>query len=207
MGNSLSRLVNRFLFLRNSSLLRKGEALPTLYHGGPKRFESFDVARSNFRGLTYFTASKQLAKAFAGGRGHKTGFVYSVKVPSNLHLFDATDVKDLDHLKVILTELVNKKSKDPITEMDYNPEGKTIYLEGQAIKNPTTEQFVDHTLWRLKNKSWRILEGEEITKYLQSQGYDGLITSESGAKNVGLFPKAINKVEIVEVEEIGVDPN
>jgi hypothetical protein len=60
-------------------------------------------------------------------------------------------------------------------------------------------------LWEIKNKAWRTLEGEQIVKFLQDSGYDGLITQEGSNNNIGIFDPSLIKIE--SVEEIEVDPD
>lgn len=175
-----------------------------LYHGSPKRFTSFDKDKSNYRGLTYFTPSKNMAKNFAGGRCLDKGYIYSVSF-TNLNLFDPTNLDNLELLRPIVKSLVENKVNDTVTGADFNPSGKTVsFGSDEFITNPTNEQMVEYVLWKIKNKAWRTLEGEQITKFLEDAGYDGLITQEGRNDNIGIFNTSL--INIKSVEEIETDP-
>lgn len=175
-----------------------------LYHGSPKRFTSFEKDRSNYRGLTYFTSSRSMAEAFAGGRGLNEGYIYTVSFTKPLNLFDPSNLENLELLRPIIKSLVKAKFKDTLTGANFNPSG-TIYLNGQEIIGPTDEQMVEYVMWKVKNKAWRTLEGEQIVEFLINSGYDGLITREGGNDNVGIFNPDLIKIE--NIEEIKVDPD
>jgi hypothetical protein len=184
--------------------MAEDKSIGALYHGSPKKFDSFDKGKSNYRGLTYFTSSRSMAKAFAGGRGLDKGYIYSVSFTKPLNLFDPSNLENLELLRPIIKSLVNARFKDTLTGADFNPSG-TIYLSGQEIVNPTDEQMVEYVMWKIKNKAWRTLEGEQIVEFLTNSGYDGLITREGGNDNVGIFDPALIKIE--NIEEIEVDPD
>lgn len=177
------------------------------YHGSPKRFESFNRSNSNYRGLTYFTPNKDMAKNFAGGRGLTEGYLYTVSFSgSPLNLFDPTNLGNIELLRPIIKSLVENKVKDTVTDADFDPSGKTVsFGSGESISNPTNDQMVEYVLWKIKNKAWRTLEGERITKFLEDAGYDGLITQEGGNNNIGIFDT--NLINIVSREELEVDPD
>lgn len=175
------------------------------YHGSPKKFDTFDRSKSNYRGLTYFTPSKDMAKTFAGGRCLDKGYIYTVSFARPLNLFDPTNLDNLELLRPIVKSLVENKFKDTVTGANFNPSGTIISLKpGEEITNPTNEQMVEYVLWKIKNKAWRTLEGEQIVKFLQDAGYDGLITQEGSNDNIGLFNT--NLINIESVEEVEVDP-
>jgi len=175
------------------------------YHGSPKKFDTFDRSRSNYRGLTYFTPKREFAVAFAGGRGLDKGYVYSISFAKPLNLFDATDLTNIESLRPIIKSLVDGGVKDSVTGVDFNPAGKTINLNGEEIKNPNSDQMTEWMIWRIKNKSWRILEGEAVTSFIEGAGYDGIVTQESAIDNIGVFDTSLIKIE--NIEEIEVDPD
>lgn len=177
-----------------------------LYHGSPKRFDTFDRSKSNYRGLTYFTPNKNMAKNFAGGRCLDKGYIYSVSFTKPLNLFDPTNLDNLELLRPIVKSLVENKISDAVTGADFDPSGKTVSLSpGEFITNPTDDQMVEYVLWKIKNKAWRTLEGEQITKFLEDAGYDGLITQEGSNNNIGIFNTSLIKIE--SLEEVEVDPD
>lgn len=177
-----------------------------LYHGSPKRFDTFDRSKSNYRGLTYFTPNKNMAKNFAGGRCLDKGYIYAVSFAKPLNLFDPTNLDNVELLRPIVKSLVENKINDAVTGADFDPSGKTVSLSpGEFITNPTDDQMVEYVLWKIKNKAWRTLEGEQITRFLENSGYDGLITQEGSNNNIGIFDTSLIKIE--SVEEIEVDPD
>ena len=176
------------------------------YHGSPKKFDTFDRSRSNYRGLTYFTPNKNMAKNFAGGRCLDKGYIYTVSFTKPLNLFDPTSLENLELLRPIVKSLVENKFKDTVTGADFDPSGKTVsFGTDESISNPTNDQMVEYVLWKIKNKAWRTLEGEQITRFLEDSDYDGLITQEGSNNNIGIFDTSLIKIE--SVEEIEVDPD
>jgi len=178
-----------------------------VYHGSAKKFNSFDSTKSNYRGLTYFTTNINFAKSFASGRGLGKGIIYKVQLPSDIKIFDITEEGNVQKLTQIIAELVKERYKDPVTGLDYSPENKTIALNGETIKNPSDDQMVQHFVWRLQNKSWRMLEGERVLKFIESLGYDGLVTKEGNNDNVGIFASKTDRIKILSIDEIDVDPD
>lgn len=175
------------------------------YHGSPKYFRTFDRDKSHYRGLTYFTPKRSFAVAFAGGRGLDKGYVYTISFSKPLNLFDATDLTNIESLRPIIKSLVGSGAKDSVTGVSFNPTGATINLNGEEIREPSIDQMTEWMLWRVKNKSWRILEGEAITKFIEEAGYDGVVTQESGTDNIGVFDTSLIKIE--NIEEVEVDPD
>jgi hypothetical protein len=175
------------------------------FHGSPKKFNSFDRSKSHYRGLTYFTPRRDFAVAFAGGRGLDKGYIYTISFTKPLNLFDATDLQNIESLRPIIKSLVEKGIKDSVTGISFNPSGATIHLNGEEIKDPSVDQMTEWMLWRVKNKSWRILEGEAITKFIEEAGYDGIVTQESGVDNIGVFDTTLIRID--NIEEIEVDPD
>lgn len=176
-----------------------------LYHGSPKKFDTFDRSRSNYRGLTYFTPNKNMAKNFAGGRCLDKGYIYTVSFTKPLNLFDPTNLDNLELLRPIVKSLVENKVNDTVTGANFDPSGKTVsFGTGESISNPTNDQMVEYVLWKIKNKAWRTLEGEQITKFLEDAGYDGLITQEGSNNNIGIFNASLINIE--SAEEVEVDP-
>lgn len=185
--------------------IAQDESTAILYHGSPKKFDTFDRSKSNYRGLTYFTPNKNMAKNFAGGRCLDKGYIYTVSFTKPLNLFDPSNLENLESLRPIIKSLVKARFKDTLTGADFDPSGKTVsWGTGEFITNPTDEQMVEYVLWKIKNKAWRTLEGEQIVKFLQDSGYDGLITQEGSNNNIGIFDPSLIKIE--SVEEIEVDP-
>lgn len=211
MNKNINNLLATLKKLQNYSAINeilkiaKDRSAGTFYHGSPKYFSSFDKSKSHYRGLTYFTPKREFAVAFAGGRGLDKGYVYEISFARPLNLFDATDVENIESLRPIVKTLIENGVKDSVTGIDFSPMGKTINLNGQEFVNPSTDQMTDWILWRIKNKSWRILEGESITKFIEESGYDGVITQESGTDNIGVFDTSLIRIE--KIEEIEVDPD
>ena len=147
-----------------------------------------------------------MAKNFAGGRCLDKGYIYTVSFTKPLNLFNPTNLDNLELLRPIVKSLVEAKFKDTVTGANFDPSGITISrTPDELITNPTDEQMVEYVLWKIKNKAWRTLEGEQVVRFLQDSGYDGLITQEGSNDNIGIFDPSLIKIE--SVEEIEVDPD
>ena len=183
--------------IKFKNLILEMISLPDIvYHGTVQDFDSFSTSKSNFRGTIYFTTDKNFAIEFAKDREGLKPIVYHCKLNIN-NVFDPEKQENLDLIKPIIAELVQEKYKDPITGVGFLIPN-VIYLDGNEIKNPSLEQTVDWYIWRVKNGSWRILEGEKVLNVIKEKGFDALITKEGGAKNIAVFdPK---KIQIIKKE-------
>ena len=173
-----------------------------VYHATNIDFDKFDVSKSNYRGLIYFTVNKNFAKKYADEivGGDKPVIMYHCELNVN-KVFDPEDIDSLNLLKPIIQDLVKKNYKDSVTGKDYNPSGvSTIFIDGKKITNPSFDDMVNWNLWLARHGSWRILEGENILNYIKKNGYDALITYELNAQNIAVFDA--DKVKILKKEYI-----
>jgi hypothetical protein len=209
MNNKIKSLIN---FLRSSGFndiateirkLAQDVSSKVFYHVSPNLFGSFDPNKSQFGGLTYFTENKNFAqKAFSSliNDGEGISYLYTIKIKQPLNLFEPNHPENINKLRPLVETLVKEKYKDPVTGVRFDPTGVTIMLNGEEIKDPSIDQMTDWMLWRISNKSWRILEGGAIIKFIKESGYDGVLTNEIGSDNVGIFDTSL--IDIVKIEEV-----
>ncbi len=191
--------------IKLKDLLFEEVNLPDIvYHGSGKDFDKFDDKMSNFRGLIYFTLDKNFAKEFAKGRKTGKSIIYHCKLHVKKDkVFDYANTESLNELKPIIKELIKDKYKDPITNASFIIPNWKLSFDGKEIENPTIDDAVDWYLWRIKNGSWRILEGEKILNFIKEKEYEALLTVEGGTKNIAVFNP--EKIQILEKEYL--DPN
>lgn len=183
------------------TLLSENIQIPdVVYHGSHKNFDSFDSGKSNYRGTIYFTTSEHFARAFASDDDDKpVGFIYHCRLSVN-NPFDPTREDHRDALRPIMRDLIEQGFKDPLTGASFSIPKFPISPNGVEIPEPNLEDAVDWYLWRIKNGSWRILEGERVLNHIRENGFDALLTEERGAQNIAVFDP--RKIQIIKKENL-----
>jgi hypothetical protein len=156
-----------------------------VYHGtaSKDKIQNFDLKKSNYANAIFFTDNLDFAKSFAYDEV-RDGSVQEQLLNVN-NSFDYTNKAHKEELRDIIRKLVKEGYQSP-TGIKFRNDLPSINIGQKVIKNPTTEDFVDHYMWRLDNGSWRIIETDKIIDHIAKK-YDSINVTERGGKNIAVF--------------------
>jgi len=146
---------------------------------------------------------KKITHNFATGQGFSgdetKGHVFTACLDAK-NPFNPQNKDHREMLIPIIKQNVEAKYKDEATGANFNI---SPTLTNPKTKQPvqTTDDAVDHILWRIENKSWRFVESKPIIDYIKKMGFDSILTQETGANNIAVFDpkqiKILNKKQAV----------